>query len=124
MQPRFRGSVRWIAIFAVLALVLVACADTAEETTTTAAPAETTTTTAAPTTTTTEAPPTTQVEQEGVFFVEMEILVLPVTQDPDDLEQDLPPQTPPAAIERREIPIDSPLDLPSLRDDADRLLDR
>jgi peptide/nickel transport system substrate-binding protein len=66
--------VRWIAIVAILALALVACAESADETTTTAAPPAETTTTAAPaTTTTTEAPTTTQVEQEGVFFVTMEI---------------------------------------------------
>jgi peptide/nickel transport system substrate-binding protein len=70
MYSRLRGSVRWIAIVAILALAMVACGESAEETTTTAA-ATATTTTAAPTTT--EAPTTTQVDQEGVFFVTMEI---------------------------------------------------
>jgi ABC-type transport system substrate-binding protein len=39
-----KGWLRFIAVFAVLALILVACGDGAEETTTTAAPGETTTT--------------------------------------------------------------------------------
>ena len=54
-----KGWLRFVAVFAVLALVLVACGEGADEATTTtaAAPSETTTTAAEPgdTTTTTEA---------------------------------------------------------------------
>jgi ABC-type oligopeptide transport system substrate-binding subunit len=69
MKPTTRGWLRFVAVFAVLALVLVACGDGAEEdtTTTTAAPGETTTTAAdggdGDTTTTTEG----MMGPEGVF---------------------------------------------------------
>ncbi len=62
MHSRMRGGLRWFAVLAILALVLVACGEGAEETTTTtttaAEPGETTTTAAPPeeTTTTTEGP--------------------------------------------------------------------
>ena len=77
MQSTSKGWLRFIAVFAVLTLILVACGDGAEETTTTAAPGETTTTAAEPgdgdTTTTTEA----MTGPEGVvstFIVEPEHL--------------------------------------------------
>src|SRR3989304_1855379 len=67
MQSTKQGWLRFIAVFAVLTLILVACGDGAEETTTTAAPGETTTTADSgngdTTTTTTEA----VVGPEGVF---------------------------------------------------------
>ena len=44
MQSTSKGWLRFIAVFAVLTLILVACGDGAEDTTTTAAPGETTTT--------------------------------------------------------------------------------
>ena len=67
MQSTSKGWLRFIAVFAVLTLILVACGDGAEETTTTAAPGETTTTAdsgdGGDTTTTTEA----MMGPEGVF---------------------------------------------------------
>ena len=66
MQSTSKGWLRFIAVLAVLTLVLVACGDGAEETTTTAAPGETTTTADSgdgDTTTTTEA----MMGPEGVF---------------------------------------------------------
>ena len=68
MQSTSKGWLRFIAVFAVLTLILVACGDGAEETTTTAAPGETTTTADSgdggdTTTTTTEA----MTAPEGVF---------------------------------------------------------
>jgi peptide/nickel transport system substrate-binding protein/oligopeptide transport system substrate-binding protein len=65
MQSTMRGWLRFIAVLAVLTLVLVACGDGAEDTTTTAAPGETTTTTTtqASAGTSTTLPPEPEVEE-------------------------------------------------------------
>ncbi len=73
MTSTSKGWLRFIAVFAVLTLILVACGDGAEETTTTAAPGETTTTADSGETTTTEG----MMAPEGVvstFIVEPEHL--------------------------------------------------